>query len=118
LNFLSIIPSFSLTTYISTNIQSNSIQTYHQYTALSEELEGTTELFQEAGDDPEMREMARSEMKGIESRMEELEEEIQLLLLPKDPNDDRNVMIEVRAGTGGSEANIFAGESIGSFVEM
>ena len=54
--------------------------------------------------------MARSEMKGIESRMEELEEEIQLLLLPKDPNDDRNVMIEVRAGTGGSEANIFAGE--------
>ena len=49
--------------------------------------------------------------------MEELEEEIQLLLLPKDPNDDRNVMIEVRAGTGGSEANIFAGESIGSFFE-
>ena len=65
-----------------------------------------------------MREMARSEMKGIESRMEELEEEIQLLLLPKDPNDDRNVMIEVRAGTGGSEANIFAGESIGYFFEM
>jgi len=88
------------------------VNCFDEYTALSEELEGTTELFQEAGDDPEMREMARSEMKGIESRMEELEEEIQLLLLPKDPNDDRNVMIEVRAGTGGSEANIFAGDLV------
>ena len=56
-----------------------------------------------------MREMARDEMKTIESRMEELEAEIQILLLPKDPNDDRNVMLEIRAGTGGSEANIFAG---------
>ena len=53
--------------------------------------------------------MARDEMKTIESRMEELEAEIQILLLPKDPNDDRNVMLEIRAGTGGSEANIFAG---------
>ncbi len=55
--------------------------------------------------------MARSEIKEIEARMEELEGNIQLLMLPKDPNDDRNVLIEIRAGTGGSEANIFAGES-------
>jgi len=67
------------------------------------------ELFQEAGDDAEMREMARAEMKEIEPRMEQLEKSIQILLLPKDPNDDRNVMVEIRAGTGGSEANIFAG---------
>lgn len=67
-------------------------------------------MFQEAGDDVEMKEMAREEMKTIEKRMDELEAEIQILLLPKDPNDDRNVMLEIRAGTGGSEANIFAGK--------
>jgi len=57
-----------------------------------------------------MREMARSEIKEIEPKMDQLESDIQILLLPKDPNDDRNVMIEIRAGTGGSEANIFAGK--------
>ena len=75
-----------------------------------EELEGATELFQEAGDDTDMKEMAREEIKEIEPQMEELEERITILLLPKDPNDDRNVMLEIRAGTGGSEANIFAGD--------
>ena len=59
-----------------------------------------------------MKEMARAEMKEIEPQLEELEKEIQILLLPKDPNDDRNVMLEIRAGTGGSEANIFAGAYI------
>jgi peptide chain release factor 1 len=57
-----------------------------------------------------MREMARAEIKEIELKLDDLEKQIQVLLLPKDPNDDRNVMIEIRAGTGGSEANIFAGE--------
>jgi len=56
--------------------------------------------------------MARSEIKEIEPKMDQLESDIKILLLPKDPNDDRNVMIEIRAGTGGSEANIFAGEQI------
>ncbi len=59
-----------------------------------------------------MKEMAREEMKTIEKRMDELEADIQILLLPKDPNDDRNVMLEIRAGTGGSEANIFAGKLV------
>ena len=67
-------------------------------------------MFQDAGDDAEMREMARAEIKEIEPQMDQLEIEIQLLLLPKDPNDDRNIMLEIRAGTGGSEANIFAGK--------
>mmetsp|Transcript_1417 Transcript_1417/g.2212 ORF Transcript_1417/g.2212 Transcript_1417/m.2212 type:complete len:414 (+) Transcript_1417:98-1339(+) len=86
------------------------VTAYEEYSTLSDEVEGATELFQEAGDDQEMREMARSEIKEIEARMDELEAEIQVLLLPKDPNDDRNVLIEIRAGTGGSEANIFAGD--------
>lgn len=83
---------------------------FQKYCELKEELEGATELFQDAGDDAEMREMARAEMKEIEPQMDELESEIQVLLLPKDPNDDRNIMLEIRAGTGGSEANIFAGD--------
>eukprot|EP00804_Cyclotella_cryptica_P014719 CCRYP_019945-RB/>CCRYP_019945-RB protein AED:0.04 eAED:0.04 QI:544/1/1/1/1/1/2/105/330 len=89
------------------NMQSNIINM--QYTRLEEELEGAQELF-EAGDDVEMREMARSEIKDIQEKMEELERQIKILLLPKDPNDDRNCMLEIRAGTGGSEANIFAGD--------
>jgi peptide chain release factor 1 len=54
--------------------------------------------------------MARSEIKEIEEKLDELENQIKILLLPKDPNDDRNCMLEIRAGTGGSEANIFAGK--------
>jgi len=88
------------------------VLSYEEYSTLSEELEGATELFQEAGDDADMREMARAEMKEIETRLDELESEIQVLMLPKDPNDDRNIMIEIRAGTGGSEANIFAGDLV------
>lgn len=83
---------------------------FDEYCRLDEELEGANELFQEAGDDAEMREMARSEVKTIEAELEDLQEKITILLLPKDPNDDRNCMLEIRAGTGGSEANIFAGE--------
>mmetsp|Transcript_27295 Transcript_27295/g.63930 ORF Transcript_27295/g.63930 Transcript_27295/m.63930 type:complete len:414 (-) Transcript_27295:101-1342(-) len=83
---------------------------YDEYDRLLEELEGAKELFQDAGDDPEMREMAKLEMKEIEPQLGPIEEKIKVLLLPKDPNDDRNVMLEIRAGTGGSEANIFVGD--------
>lgn len=69
-------------------------------------------MFQDAGDDSDLREMAREEMKEIEPKMDELEKRITVLLLPKDPNDNRNCMLEIRAGTGGSEANIFAGDLV------
>lgn len=84
--------------------------TFDEYCGLDTELEGAVELFQEAGDDVEMREMARGEMKAIEAELDELESKINILLLPKDPNDERNCMLEIRAGTGGSEANIFVGD--------
>jgi len=83
------------------------VQAYEEYRQLKSNLQGAQELF--LSDDSDMREMARSEIKDIEPQMLELEKKIQLLLLPKDPNDDRNVMLEIRAGTGGSEANLFAG---------
>jgi len=85
------------------------VMAYDEYIQLKEELAGAKELFQEAGDDPEMKEMARAEMKEIEPRMNSLEDRMKILLLPKDPNDDRNILLEIRAGTGGSEASIFAG---------
>ena len=60
--------------------------------------------------DPEMKEMAREEAAACEARIPELEEEIKLLLVPADPQDDRNAILEIRGGTGGDEAAIFAGD--------
>lgn len=82
------------------------VAAYEEYKALGEDYAGAKELMA----DPDMKEMAREEMKSIEPQMEELEARIKILLLPRDPNDDRNVLLEIRAGTGGSEANIFAGD--------
>ena len=61
-------------------------------------------------DDPEMKEMAREEASACETRIPQLEEEIKLLLIPADPQDDRNAILEIRGGTGGDEAAIFAGD--------
>ncbi|MEM8028416.1 PCRF domain-containing protein, partial [Morganella morganii] len=61
-------------------------------------------------DDPEMKEMAQEELKDAKLRNETLEQELQVLLLPKDPDDERNCFLEVRAGTGGDEAALFAGD--------
>jgi peptide chain release factor 1 len=60
--------------------------------------------------DLELREMAKEEIQAAEAQREELEQQLQILLLPKDPNDNRNVFLEVRAGTGGDEAAIFSGD--------
>jgi len=60
--------------------------------------------------DPEIRAMAEAEIAALEPRAAELQEEIKMLLLPKDPNDEKNVILEIRAGTGGDEASLFAGE--------
>lgn len=86
------------------------VEAFDEYCQLESELDGARELFQDAGDDVEMREMARSEMKSIETNLDGLETSMTILLLPRDPNDERNCMLEIRAGTGGSEANIFAGD--------
>src|SRR5215208_5575131 len=64
----------------------------------------------EAGDDPEMRELALADLESLLPRRETLEKEIKLLLVPKDPRDERNVIVEVRAGTGGDEAALFAAD--------
>ncbi|AAR36495.1 peptide chain release factor 1 [Geobacter sulfurreducens] len=82
------------------------IESYRTYKKVLEEMEGNRELLA----DPEMKEMAQAELEELEQRQEELEGEIKLLLLPRDPNDDRNVILEIRAGTGGDESALFAGD--------
>jgi peptide chain release factor 1 len=79
-----------------------------RWQAMQAAVEEARQMLQE--DDPELRAMARDELATGEQRLTELEQEIQLLLLPRDPRDDNNIFLEVRAGTGGDEAAIFAGD--------
>lgn len=82
---------------------------YREVKKMQEELAGAKELF-DAADDDEMREMAQMEISEIEEKLPQVEEELKVLLLPKDPNDEKNVIVEIRAGTGGDEATLFAAE--------
>ncbi|USD64641.1 peptide chain release factor 1 [Vibrio sp. SCSIO 43136] len=81
---------------------------FQAYEQAQEDLEAAQEMAKE--DDPEMREMAQEEIKEAKVNIEKLADELQVLLLPKDPNDDRNCFLEIRAGAGGDEAGIFAGD--------
>ncbi len=84
------------------------VAAYRDYRKVIAEIEDNRDLLKEP--DVEMREMAESEIEQLEARKGELEGEIKVLLLPKDPNDDRNVVLEIRAGTGGEEAALFAAD--------
>lgn len=81
---------------------------FQAYQQAQEDLVAAEEMANE--DDEEMREMAQEEIKEAKQAIERLSEELQILLLPKDPNDDRNCFLEIRAGAGGDEAGIFAGD--------
>jgi len=81
---------------------------YDRFCRMREEITGSRELLQDP--DPDVREMAQGEIEGLEQQQEELEQQLKQLLIPKDPNDTRNVVLEVRAGTGGDEAALFAGD--------
>lgn len=82
---------------------------YRQYKVFQDELEQAKELLNES-DDPDMLALAKEEFTSLEKKLVQSEEELKLLLLPKDPNDDKNILLEVRAGTGGEEAALFAAE--------
>jgi peptide chain release factor 1 len=82
---------------------------YRELNSLKEELAGAQELLDTA-DDEEMREMARAEVEELQERVAQLEEALKFLLIPSDPNDEKNVIVEIRAGTGGDEATLFAAE--------
>lgn len=84
---------------------------YKNWQQATEELLEAKEILKEA-EDPEMKEMATMEVSELEEQIEELEKKLKVLLLPKDPNDDKNIMLEIRAGTGGDEASIWAGDLV------
>src|ERR671914_113974 len=81
-------------------------QLVQEYRRTVDDAAGARELLSEDGDDPELRELLRAS----EARLEELEEQIRLAMVERDPNDDKNVLVEVRAGTGGEEAGLFAAD--------
>lgn len=85
------------------------VEAYRAYRSAKQDIEDSLMLLEEESDE-EMRELAKEELAGARKRVEELEQEIKILLLPKDPNDDKNVFVEVRAGAGGDEAALFAAE--------
>ncbi len=84
------------------------VNCYRQYQENEANLESAKEMAKDS--DLELREMAKEEINEATAQRDELEQQLQILLLPKDPNDNRNVFLEVRAGTGGDEAAIFAGD--------
>ena len=84
------------------------VESFNQYKKNLEELEGAYEMANDA--DPELAEMGKEEVKRLTKENEDIEEQLKLLLLPKDPNDDKNIIVEIRGAAGGDEANIFAGD--------
>ena len=85
------------------------VEKYREVRKMQEDLQGARDLADMADDD-EMREMAALEISEIETKLPTAEEELKVLLIPKDPNDEKNVILEIRAGTGGDEATLFAAE--------
>jgi len=90
------------------------VQKYREYKAVTQDIASTEEMVK--GGDPEMRDLALEELNDLNVRKERLSDQIKILLVPKDPNDDRNVMVEIRAGTGGEEAALFASELYRAYV--
>jgi len=86
------------------------IETVNAYRGVAAEIDGLNALMADPSTDPEMRTMANSEKPALEERRAALEQQIKLALLPKDAMDERNVIVEIRAGTGGDEAALFAGD--------
>ena len=85
------------------------VEAYKEYKECRQTIEDSLQMLEEESDE-EMRELAKEELNDSKARTEELEKELKILLLPKDPNDDKNVIVEIRAGAGGDEAALFAAE--------
>jgi len=93
------------------------IEAYENYKLTLENISSTKELLASEKDD-EMREMAKAELDELSSKLPDMEEEIKLLLIPADPEDDKDAVMEIRAGTGGDEASIFAGDLFRMYVKF
>ncbi len=91
------------------------VEAYKQYSAHKQNIEDSLALLEEESDE-EMKELAKEELNESKAEVERLEQELKILLLPKDPNDDKNVIVEIRAGAGGEEAALFAAEIYRMYV--
>ena len=91
------------------------VEAYKDYKKSKQDIADSLEML-EAENDEDMREMLKEELNDAKKRVEELEEKLKILLLPKDPNDDKNVIVEIRAGAGGDEAALFAAEMYRLYV--
>ena len=92
------------------------VDTYKEYTENKETIQDSLSMLEEEKDE-EMREMLKEELSDAKKRVEELEQQLKILLLPKDPNDSKNVIVEIRAGAGGDEAALFAAEIYRMYVK-
>jgi peptide chain release factor 1 len=92
------------------------VETWREYKRTRDEIADAKTLLAE--DDPEMRDMARAELEELEPRLETLEQALRILLLPKDPDDDKDIFLEVRAGTGGDEATLFAADLLRMYTRF
>jgi peptide chain release factor 1 len=88
----------------------DTVLAYEDWKKSQDDLVGAKEILKESASDPELREMAAMEVEELVTRINELEQRLKVLLLPRDPNDDKNIMLEIRAGTGGDEASIWVGD--------
>ena len=91
------------------------VEAYKEYKQCKQNIEDSLIMLDEESDE-EMRELAKEELNDSKARVEELEQELKILLLPKDPNDEKNVIVEIRAGAGGDEAALFAAEIYRMYV--
>ena len=93
------------------------VDTYKEYKKNKETIQDSLSMLEEEKDE-DMREMLKEELSDAKKRVEELEHELKILLLPKDPNDNKNVIVEIRAGAGGDEAALFAAEIYRMYVKI
>jgi len=92
------------------------VNKYKEYKKAKDDLASTKEMLDEGGMDDELKEMAKAELYELEETLETLSNEMTVLLLPKDPNDDKNVIVEIRAGTGGEEAALFGADLLRMYM--
>lgn len=88
------------------------VNTFEKWKKTKDDLSQARQVQKEAAKDPEMRELAAMEVEELETQLDRLEQKLKVLLLPKDPNDEKNIMLEVRAGTGGDEASLWVGDLV------
>ena len=95
---------------------SETVEAFREYKKVLAGIDEAMEVIEDKSMDEEFREMAQEELKELKPQKEELEEKLQILLLPKDPNDDKNVILEIRAGTGGDEAALFGSDLLRMYL--